>query len=88
LTGSVFDFVSGMASEPFDILIVGTGRRGLLYRLLSSGGHILLVGPRKAFYWSAVFCCLRGRCGVKVAYGTVDPLAGVRFPAAALSFHG
>ena len=26
----------------------------------------------------------RGRCSVTVAYGTVDPLAGVRFPAAAL----
>lgn len=32
----------------------------------------------------SAYVSLRGRCGVMVAYRVVDPLAGVRFPVAAL----
>ena len=45
-------------------------------------------GGAKPFLPVGISCCLRGRRGVMVAYGTVDPLAGVRFPAAALLFGG
>lgn len=34
----------------------------------------------------SAYVSLRGRCSVTVAYRIVDPLAGVRFPAAALLF--
>lgn len=43
------------------------------------------AGAREILFTGGfAYVSLRGRCGVMVAYRIVDPLAGVRFPVAAL----
>ena len=47
--------------------------------------EMALSFTRNPFNGLPVSCCLRGRCGVTVAYGPVEPSDGVRLPAAAPS---